>query len=108
MCGKKIVPGAPLLLSLSPQRYTPEGGTGFLAEKLSDREVIETMQHETHHRGNDAHAALHALLAGAEGCGPAARSARNAQDDELADFLCRADREIAGEARRLLAERVAE
>ena len=45
------------------------------------------MTHETHH---DATAALHALLDGAEGCGPAARSARLANDDELADFLCKA------------------
>ena len=52
--------------------------------------------------------ALHALLAGAEGCGPAARSARLAQDDELADFLCGVQGEVVGEAERLLAERVAE
>jgi hypothetical protein len=61
-----------------------------------------------HDERNHAHRALYALLAGAEGCGPAARSARLAQDDELADFLCKADREIVGEAKRLLAERVAE
>jgi hypothetical protein len=47
-------------------------------------------------------------LAGAEGCGTAARSARLAQDDELADFLCGVQDDIVGEARRLLAERVAE
>ena len=41
----------------------------------------------THETNNDATAALHALLDGAEGCGPAARSARRANDDELADFL---------------------
>ena len=63
------------------------------------------MTRETHH---DATAALHALLDGAEGCGPAARSARLANDDELADFLCGAQEEIVGEARRLLAQRVAE
>ena len=63
------------------------------------------MTHETNH---DATRALHALLDGAEGCGPAARSARLAQDDELADFLCEAQDEIVGEARRLLAQRVAE
>ena len=62
------------------------------------------MTHETH----DAQAALYALLAGAEGCGPGARSARLAQDDELADFLCKAQGEIAHEAKRLLAPRVAE
>jgi hypothetical protein len=37
----------------------------------------------------EAHTVLYALLAGAEGCGPVARSARLAKDDELADFLLR-------------------
>jgi hypothetical protein len=40
--------------------------------------------------------------------GPAARSARLTRDDELADFLCGAHEGIVGEARRLLAQRVAE
>jgi hypothetical protein len=62
----------------------------------------------THDAQNDAHRALYALLAGAEGCGPAARSARLAQDDELADFLCGVQEEIVDEARSLLARRVAE
>ena len=62
------------------------------------------MTHDTH----DARTALHDLLAGAEGCGPAVRVARRAQDDELADFLCRAQQEIVGEARTLLAQRAAE
>jgi hypothetical protein len=44
------------------------------------------MQHDAH---NEPQRALYALLAGAEGCGPAARSARLAQYDELADFPCR-------------------
>ena len=56
----------------------------------------------------EAQTALYALLAGAEGCGPAARSARLAQDDELADFLLRVQGEVVEEAGRLLAERVAE
>ena len=56
----------------------------------------------------DTQRTLYAQLAGAEGCGPAARSARLAQDDELADFLCRVQEEIVGEAERLLAERMAE
>jgi hypothetical protein len=56
----------------------------------------------------EAHTALYALLAGAEGCGPAARGARLAQDDELADFLLRVQGEVAKEAGGLLAERVAE
>ena len=62
----------------------------------------------THETNNDATVALHALLDGAEDCGPAARRARLAQDDELADFLCRAQEEIVGEAKRLLAQRAAE
>ena len=71
----------------------------------TDREVIEAMTHDTTH---DTRTALYDLLAGAEGCGPAARTARRAQDDELADFLCRAQDEIVGEAKRLLAQRAAE
>lgn len=73
--------------------------------KPTDREVIENMQHDAR---NEPRRALYALLAGAEGCGPAARSARLAQDDELADFLCRVQDEIVGEANSLLARRVAE
>jgi hypothetical protein len=67
-------------------------------------------EHATHGHNphNDALRALYALLAGAEGCGPAARSARLTRDDELADFLCGAHEGIVGEARRLLAQRVAE
>jgi hypothetical protein len=68
--------------------------------------VIETMQQDS--ARNEAKGALYAILAGAEGCGTAARSARLAQDDELADFLCGVQDDIVGEARRLLAERVAE
>ena len=56
----------------------------------------------------EAHTALYALLAGVEGCGPAARTARLDQDDELADFLLRVQGEVVEEAGRLLAERVAE
>jgi len=61
-----------------------------------------------HEARNDAQQALYALLAGTEGCGPAARSARLAQDNELADFLSRVQREVIEEAKRLLAQRVAE
>jgi hypothetical protein len=68
-------------------------------------EVIEAMPHEAR---EDAQKALYALLGGAEGCGPAARSARLAQDNELADFLCRVEEEVVEEAKRLLAQRVAE
>jgi len=63
------------------------------------------MRHDTQ---NESRRALQALLAGAEGGGPAARSARLAHDDELAEFLCRVQGEIVGEAERLLAERAAE
>ena len=38
----------------------------------------------------------------------AARSARLAQDNELADFLSRVQEEVLKEAKRLLAQRVAE
>jgi len=62
----------------------------------------------THETRNESRKALHDLLAGAEGCGPAAGAARRAHDDELADFLFKAKEEIVGEARRLLAQRVAE
>ena len=61
-----------------------------------------------HNARNESQRALYALLSGAEGCGPAARSARLAQDDELAEFLCRVQEEIVGEAERLLQRRVAE
>ena len=47
-------------------------------------------------------------MAGAEGCEPAARAARLAQDEELADFLCKVQDEVVEEAGRLLAQRVAE
>ncbi|CAA9383184.1 MAG: hypothetical protein AVDCRST_MAG01-01-90 [uncultured Rubrobacteraceae bacterium] len=77
----------------------------FALRKRTDREVIEAMKNNTTH---DARTALYDLLAGAEGCGPAARAARRAQDDELADFLCKAEDEIVGEAKRLLAQRAAE
>jgi hypothetical protein len=66
------------------------------------------MPHDGHNSRDDALSALHPLLAGAEGCGPPTRSARLARDDELADFLCGAHERIVGEARRLLAQRVAE
>lgn len=70
------------------------------------------MTHDGRNPRNDANGetqrALYALLAGAEGCGPAARSARLAHDDELADFLCGVQEEIVGEAKRLLAQRTAE
>jgi hypothetical protein len=62
----------------------------------------------TYDAQNDAKKALYALLAGAEGCGTAARSARLAQDDELADFLCDVQVDVVDEAKKLLERRVAE
>jgi hypothetical protein len=57
----------------------------------------------------DAHyEALYGLIAGAEGYASAARSAALAQDDEIADFLLRVHEEVVEEAKRLLAQRVAE
>jgi hypothetical protein len=57
---------------------------------------------------HDAHKALYALLEGTKVCGTAARNARLAQDNELAEFLCRVQEEVVEEAKRLLAQRVAE
>ncbi len=57
---------------------------------------------------NDAQKTLYAIMAGAEGCGPAARNARLAHDEELADFLCKVQGEVVEEAGRLLAQRTAE
>jgi len=70
--------------------------------------VIETVGVYGPDPRTEANTALYALLGGAEGCGTAARSARLAQDDELADFLCRVQGEIVDEAGRLLAQRTAE
>ena len=68
-------------------------------------EVMKVMPREAHH---DTKEALYGLIAGAEGCGSAARSARLAQDNELAEFLSRVQQEVVEEAKRLLAQRVAE
>ncbi len=57
----------------------------------------------THDARNNAQKAFYALLAGAEGCGPAAKSARQAKDDGLADFLCQVQGEVVEEAGRVLA-----
>ena len=75
------------------------------SDESDPMEVTEAMAHQAR---NDAQKALYALLAGAQGCGPAARSARLAQDNELADFLCKVHEEVLEEAKRLLAQRVAE
>jgi hypothetical protein len=105
MCGKKNAHRRPAPPFPFPKRVTPERDTGlFSTYERFDHEVIETMQRDAR---NEPQQTLYALLAGAEGCGSAARSARLAQDDELADFLCRAQDGIVGEAERLLAKRVA-
>ena len=104
MCGTNIVPGARSSFPF-PHLGVPHRGAPDFRDRSDLIEVIEDMTNETN---NDTTAALHALLDGAEGCGPAARSARLAQDDELADFLRRTEEEVAGEARRLLAQRAAE
>jgi hypothetical protein len=68
-------------------------------------EVTKMMPPQARH---DTHEVLYSLIAGAEGCGSAARSARLAQDKELAEFLSRVQEEVLEEAKRLLAQRVAE
>ena len=83
-----------------PLAYNPSS-----SDESDPMEVTEAMAHQAR---NDAQQALYALLAGAQGCGPAARSARLAQDNELADFLCKVHEEVLEEAKRLLAQRVAE
>ena len=83
-----------------PLAYNPSS-----SDESDPMEVTEAMAHQAR---NDAQKALYALLAGAQGCGPAARSARLAQDNELADFLCKVHEEVLEEAKRLLAQRVAE
>jgi hypothetical protein len=83
-----------------PLAYNPSS-----SDESDSMEVTEAMAHQAR---NDAQKALYALLAGAQGCGPAARSARLAQDNELADFLCKVHEEVLEEAKRLLAQRVAE
>ena len=83
-----------------PLAYNPSS-----SDESDPMEVTEAMADEAR---NDAQQALYALLAGAQGCGPAARNARLAQDNELADFLSRVHEEVVEEAKRLLAQRVAE
>jgi hypothetical protein len=68
-------------------------------------EVAKAMPRQARH---DTHEALYSLIAGAEGYVSAARSARLTQDNELADFLLRVQEEVLEEAKRLLAQRVAE
>jgi hypothetical protein len=83
-----------------PLAYNPPS-----SDESDPTEVRQAMAREARH---DGHKALYALLEGTQGCGPAARSARLAQDNELADFLSRVHEEVLEEAKRLLAQRVAE
>jgi hypothetical protein len=64
------------------------------------------MNHKARYDAN--YEALYDLITGAEGCASGARSATLAQDNELADFLVRVQEEVVEEAKRLLAQRVAE
>ncbi len=80
----------------------------ILSPSSNESDPIEVIEAMTHDALNNAQKAFYALLAGAEGCGPAAKSARQAKDDGLADFLCKVQGEVAEEAGRLLAQRTAE
>jgi hypothetical protein len=51
--------------------------------------------------------ALYRLLESIEACEEPAKAAEEAQDQELAQFLRRVQNEIEGDARRLLAQRLA-
>jgi hypothetical protein len=55
----------------------------------------------------DTRVALYGLLESIEACKEPARAAEEAQDRELADFLRKVQDEIEGEARKLLAQRLA-
>jgi hypothetical protein len=56
---------------------------------------------------SDPRVALYRLLESIEACEEPARAAEEAQDRELADFLRKVQDEIEGEARKLLAQRLA-
>ena len=109
MCGKNIAPRCPAPPFPFPTRVHPrEGGTGIRQQRgLTYREVIEIVTHDGRDPRNEGHTALYALLAGAEGCGLLARSARLAHDDVLADFLGKAQVEIVERVGMLLAQRIA-
>jgi hypothetical protein len=83
-----------------PLTYDPSS-----SDESDPMEVRQAMSREARH---DTQEALYSLIAGAQGCGTAARNARLAQDNELADFLSRVHEEVVEEAKRLLAQRVAE
>jgi hypothetical protein len=77
----------------------------LVGRESDSMEVTKAMPRQARH---DTQEALYSLIDGAEGCCSAARSARLAQDKELADFLSRVQEEVLKEAKRLLAQRVAE
>jgi hypothetical protein len=84
-----------------PIAYNPTS-----SDESDPTEVKKAMKHEAR---QDAHyEALSGLITGAEGCASAARSAALAQDNELAGFLVKVHEEVVEEAKRLLAQRVAE
>ena len=56
---------------------------------------------------SDTRVALYGRLESIEACKEPARAAEEAQDRELADFLRKVQDEIEGEARKLLAQRLA-
>src|SRR5215213_10972868 len=97
ICGRNLVFRCPI--PPFPKRVLPRtGAPDFGNDERFDREAIETVMYDGEHGRNEAHAAPYALLAGAEGCGTGARSARLAADDKLADFLCRTREELVEEA----------
>jgi hypothetical protein len=102
--GMNMILRRPILLSLPPHGGHPNRGAGLRNGKRSDRGDREHDARSSQRRAGGAPRPS----SRAEGCGPGASSASAAQDDELADFLRRARDEIAPEAKRLLAQRVAE
>lgn len=59
--------------------------------------AIQTVANDARDPRNEALTELYALLAGADGCGSAVRSARPAHDDERVDLLSRSQVEILRE-----------
>ena len=57
---------------------------------------------------DDPRSVLYVLLAGAQGGGPTARAARQAQDEKLAEFFPKVQEEVVEVARERLAKREAE
>jgi hypothetical protein len=105
-CGMKLVLRYPDLL-LSQNGFTRREGY-WMSSRVSNRSRDD--RDHAPRRTRSAHRRPRGALrptGRAEGCGPAARSARLAHDDELADFL-RKVQEIVEQAEVLLEQRVAE